>query len=57
MLQMVNLENNIALHEAIKNGYHEIMEFLIKEDPSLTSFVNDKGESPLSSWLWIERLL
>ncbi|KAL5546535.1 hypothetical protein UlMin_006222 [Ulmus minor] len=46
-LQMVNLENNTALHEAVKNGFCEIVDLLIKEDPSLTSFINDKGESPL----------
>ncbi|KAL5546529.1 hypothetical protein UlMin_006216 [Ulmus minor] len=46
-LQMVNLENNTVLHEAVKNGFSEIVELLIKEDPSLTSFINDKGESPL----------
>ncbi|KAL5546533.1 hypothetical protein UlMin_006220 [Ulmus minor] len=46
-LQMVNLENNTALHEAVKNGYYGIVELLIKEHPSLTSFINDKGESPL----------
>ncbi|KAL5546527.1 hypothetical protein UlMin_006214 [Ulmus minor] len=46
-LQMVNLENNTALHEAVKNGHCGIVELLVKEDPSLTSFINDKGESPL----------
>ncbi|KAL5546526.1 hypothetical protein UlMin_006213 [Ulmus minor] len=44
---VINLENNTVLHEAVKNGYYGIVELLIKEDPSLTSFINDKGESPL----------
>jgi len=47
LLRMENHERNTALQEAIKNDHCEIVELLIREDPGLTLFTNNAGESPL----------
>ncbi|XWS42528.1 hypothetical protein CRYUN_Cryun16bG0022000 [Craigia yunnanensis] len=47
LIRMVNMEKDTALHEAARNGHFPIAELLIKEDPELTLFTNDVGESPL----------
>ncbi|XVF31062.1 hypothetical protein REPUB_Repub16aG0112900 [Reevesia pubescens] len=47
LIRMVNLEKETALHEAVKNYHYRIVEMLIKEDPELTKFSNNAGESPL----------
>ena len=45
LLRKRNLEENTALHEAIRNNYYDIVELLIREDPELASFTNNAGES------------
>ncbi|GMJ11230.1 hypothetical protein like AT4G03500 [Hibiscus trionum] len=47
MIRMVNLHKDTALHDAVRNGYNQIVELLIGEDPGLTLLTNDAGESPL----------
>ncbi|PON52304.1 Transmembrane protein [Parasponia andersonii] len=47
LLRMTNNEKSTAVHEAVKNGQYEIVKFLIREDSSLVSSINDDGESPL----------
>lgn len=47
LLRMENHERNTALQDAIRNDHCEIVELLIKEDPGLTLFANNAGESPL----------
>ncbi|KAM4125990.1 hypothetical protein ACB094_01G354400 [Castanea mollissima] len=47
LLRMENHERNTALQEAIRNDHCEIVELLIREDPGLTLFTNNAGESPL----------
>ena len=47
LLSMENHEKNTALQEAIRNYHCEILELLIREDPGLTLFTNNVGESPL----------
>ncbi|KAK6243315.1 hypothetical protein QUC31_009724 [Theobroma cacao] len=53
--RMVNLEKETALHEAVKNDRYRVVNMLIKEDPGLTGFTNDAGESPL--FLAVDRKL
>ncbi|XP_062112994.1 ankyrin repeat-containing protein ITN1-like [Humulus lupulus] len=48
LLTKVNyVEENTALHEAALSGHFEIAQLLIEADPTLTSFENKSGESPL----------
>ncbi|KAM3714697.1 hypothetical protein ACJW31_01G354000 [Castanea mollissima] len=47
LLRMENHERNTALQEAVRNDHCEIVELLSREDPGLTLFTNNAGESPL----------
>ena len=47
LLRKKNLEQNTALHEAIRYDHYNIVELLIQEDPWLTLITNNAGESPL----------
>ena len=47
LLRTQNLEQNTALHEAIRYDHYNIVELLIQEDPGLTLITNNAGESPL----------
>ena len=47
LLSMENHEKNTALQEAIRNYHCEIVELIIREEPGLTLFTNNAGESPL----------
>ncbi|KAE8728495.1 Ankyrin repeat family protein [Hibiscus syriacus] len=47
LIRMVNSNKDTALHDAVRNGYHQVAELLIREDPELTLLTNDVGESPL----------
>ncbi|MBA0737458.1 hypothetical protein Gogos_010921 [Gossypium gossypioides] len=45
--RIVNMVNDTALHDAVRNGHLPIAELLIREDPELPDLTNDAGESPL----------
>ncbi|XP_022719716.1 ankyrin repeat-containing protein ITN1-like [Durio zibethinus] len=47
LIRMVNMEQDTALHDAVRNGHDQIAELLIREDPELTLLTNDAEESPL----------
>lgn len=47
LLRINNIEKDTVLHAAVRNGHHKIVEFLIEEDPGLTSLTNKVGEAPL----------
>ncbi|XP_062114572.1 ankyrin repeat-containing protein ITN1-like [Humulus lupulus] len=47
LLRKVNVKENTALHEAVRNGYLKIAGRLIEEDSTLTCSENKAGESPL----------
>ncbi|XP_048330141.2 protein ACCELERATED CELL DEATH 6-like [Ziziphus jujuba] len=47
LLTMVNLENDTALHEAVRYNHFPIVKFLVEEKQDLVSLVNGTGESPL----------
>ncbi|KAB1226629.1 hypothetical protein CJ030_MR1G027488 [Morella rubra] len=40
-------EKNTALHEAVRFGHIEVVKLLIHEDPGLSQFANNDGETPL----------
>ena len=47
LLQAQNVEQNTALHLAVKHGHYDIVDLLITKEPGLTSITNKAGESPL----------
>ncbi|KAB1226730.1 hypothetical protein CJ030_MR1G007957 [Morella rubra] len=47
MLRMMDKEKNTALHEAGRFGYLKVVKLLIHEDPGLSQFANEYGETPL----------
>lgn len=48
MLRTTDNEGNTALHGAVRNGYIDVVEILIKEDPDRCSYcANDCCETPL----------
>ena len=47
LLRKQILDQNTALHEAIRYDHYNIVELLIQEDPGLTLITNNAGESPL----------
>ena len=47
LLKAQNVEQNTALHLAVKHGHCDIVDLLIRNEPGLTSITNKAGESPL----------
>ena len=47
LLRKKNKKKNTALHEAVENGHYGVAKLLIEEDPNLSCFENNTGESPL----------
>ncbi|OMO96265.1 hypothetical protein COLO4_15393 [Corchorus olitorius] len=47
VLRMVNLENDTALHVAVRNGHFEVVKCFVEADPGLLGLVNGANASPL----------
>ncbi|KAB1227586.1 hypothetical protein CJ030_MR1G006144 [Morella rubra] len=47
MLRMMDKEKSTALHEAVRFGHLEVVKLLMHEDPGLSQFANNDGETPL----------
>ena len=47
VLRMRNRGENTVLHEAVRNGHHKVIDFLLEVEPKLACVENNEGESPL----------